>query len=668
MSNTPALIPIPQPEAGLLFGHLNQIDPHQPIQGFMRLAAQLGPIYQLEIMGRRLVMVSSQELVNELSDDSRFSKRLSMALKNIRALAGDGLFTAYNDEPNWGKAHRLLMPAFGPLGVRQMFDGMTDIADQMFTKWRRFGDQAVIDVADNMTRLTLDTIALCGFNYRFNSFYQPELHPFVDAMVGALSESGAMSRRLPLVNKLMVKQKKQFAKDIAFLKKISEQLVNERRQQPNAESKDLLDLMLQGIDSVTGERLSDENVGYQMVTFLIAGHETTSGLLSFATHLLLKHPEVMAKLRAEIDSVVGDQPLQVGHLAQLRYTEQVLFETLRLWPTAPAYTLKTENPTRLGGRYALEPDDVIFVLLPSLHRDPKAWGDDVLSFKPERFTPVGMKKIPPNAWKPFGNGARACIGRPFALQEATLVLAKMIQKFDIEAVDPNYQLEVAETLTLKPTGLMIRAKARPTHQLSATQGNATQGRPTSAANPAAETPTEGQSLSLRASLTVLYGSNAGSCKAFAEQIASQALARGHSTQVRTLDEASVDWAFDGPPQAANQPVIIVTASYEGQPTDNAKEFMDWLSLQSEDSLKGLHYAVMGCGNRQWARTYQAVPTHIDQALSQAGATRLLARGQADANVDLVADFEAWLPGLWPALASLDRVIQTSPAPVEGAAT
>ena len=164
MSNKPALIPIPQPEAGLLFGHLNQIDPHQPIQGFMRLAEQLGPIYQLEIMGRRLVMVSSQELVNELSDDSRFSKRLSLALKNIRALAGDGLFTAYNDEPNWGKAHRLLMPAFGPLGVRQMFDAMTDIADQMFTKWRRFGDQAVIDVADNMTRLTLDTIALCGFD------------------------------------------------------------------------------------------------------------------------------------------------------------------------------------------------------------------------------------------------------------------------------------------------------------------------------------------------------------------------------------------------------------------------------------------------------------------------------------------------------------------------
>ena len=644
MTHPSTLVPIPQPPSSWWLGHLNQIDKSQPIQGFMRLAKELGPIYQLNILGRRLVMVSSQALVQELSDDSRFSKRLSMALKHIRALGGDGLFTAYNEEPNWGKAHRLLMPAFGPLGVRQMFDGMTDIADQMFTKWRRFGEQAEIDVADNMTRLTLDTIALCGFNYRFNSFYQPELHPFVGAMVGALRQSGDMSRRPAWLNRLLFSQQKQFAKDVAFLKKISEHLVSERRQQTTATPKDLLDIMLQGVDSVTGERLSDENVGYQMVTFLIAGHETTSGLLSFATHLLLKHPQVMAQLSAEIDAVVGDQPLQVDHLAQLRYTEQVLFETLRLWPTAPAYTLKTDAPTTLGGRYALDPDDVIFVLLPSLHRDPQAWGPDVLEFKPERFAPEAQKKIPPHAWKPFGNGARACIGRPFALQEATLVLAKMVQQFDIEAVNPDYVLQVAETLTLKPSGLLIRAKPRmpePSRGTTPDDPTAAAPRPTSTAAVAGAPPP----LALR----VLYGSNAGSCQAFAEKIVAQATQKGFAAQLQTLDEASIEWAFDGPPSDPSTPVLIVTASYEGQPTDNAREFMDWLSLQGPDSLKGLHFCVLGCGNRQWASTYQAVPKRIDQALAEAGGTRLRPRGQADANADFLADFETWLQELWPVL-------------------
>jgi cytochrome P450/NADPH-cytochrome P450 reductase len=109
-------------------------------------------------------------------------------------------------------------------------------------------------------------------------------------------------------------------------------------------------------------------------------------------------------------------------------------------------------------------------------------------------------------------------------------------------------------------------------------------------------------------------------------------------------------------------VVIVTASYEGHPTENAKEFMDWLSLQGTGSLNGLHYCVFGCGNRQWAQTYQAIPTRIDQSLFEAGAQRFRPRGQADANGHFEADFEAWLPGLWPALRALDADA-TTPAEV-----
>ena len=141
-------------------------------------------------------VVSSQRLVDELCDERRFNKRVHGPLQQIRAFAGDGLFTAYNSEPNWAKAHRLLMPAFGPLGVRSMFDRMVDIAHQMFVKWERFGASAVIDVADNMTRLTLDTIALCAFDYRFNSFYQNEMHPFVGGD-GRCARGGRPARAPP---------------------------------------------------------------------------------------------------------------------------------------------------------------------------------------------------------------------------------------------------------------------------------------------------------------------------------------------------------------------------------------------------------------------------------------------------------------------------------------
>src|SRR5690606_14703642 len=170
---------IPQPPLKPIIGNLAEIDSTSPVQSLMRLAKRYGSFFKLEIFRRQVYIASSQELVNELCDETRFDKKVHLPLEELRALGGDGLFTAHNDEPNWAKAHRLLMPAFGPIGVRSMFPQMLDIAEQMFTRWERFGPDTVIDVADDMTRLTLDTIALCAFNYRFNSFYRNELHPFV---------------------------------------------------------------------------------------------------------------------------------------------------------------------------------------------------------------------------------------------------------------------------------------------------------------------------------------------------------------------------------------------------------------------------------------------------------------------------------------------------------
>lgn len=219
------------------------------------------------------------------------AKAVHEALEQLRDLAGDGLFTAYNDEPNWGKAHRLLMPSFGPMAMKDYFPQMLDIAEQMMVRWERFGPEAQINVAEDMTRLTLDTIALCAFDVRFNSFYSEQSHPFVGAMVGALTEAGARGDRVPGVQPLLINKNRQYRNDIATMQRIAEEIVTARVSGPTGHtSEDLLGRMLVAVDPVTGERLSEENLRHQMATFLIAGHETPSGLLSFATHLLLAHP------------------------------------------------------------------------------------------------------------------------------------------------------------------------------------------------------------------------------------------------------------------------------------------------------------------------------------------------------------------------------------------
>lgn len=656
-----ALQRIPQPDTTLLLGNLLDLESAAPIQGFMRLAKTFGPIYKLDVLGRTLLIVSSQELVHELSDEQRFEKKLHASLVNLRKLAGDGLFTAYNDEPNWGKAHRLLMPAFGPLGIRGMFGQMLDIATQLMVRWERFGEDAVIDVADNMTRLTLDTIALCAFGYRFNSFYQNEMHPFVGAMVDALSEAGARTRRPPVANRLKLLTNRKFEHDLAMLQGLADDLVAQRRRQPRdaAAQKDLLDIMLGGRDPATGEGLSDENIRNQLVTFLIAGHETTSGLLSFAIHLLLRNPETLARARAEVDAVMGSEAPRLDHLPRMRYLEQVLMETLRLWPTAPAYAVSAREDTVIGGRWPIAESIVLLVLIPMLHRDTTAWGPDVEAFRPERFAPDAYAALPPDAWKPFGTGQRACIGRLFAMQEAQLVLAMVLQRFDLIAHDPSYQLVVAETLTLKPSGLRIRVRRRDRSGAASPSAPV----PRTATSPTAASSVRAQPTTATGSaaapggppVLVLFGSNTGSAEAFAQRIASDAAAHGFTGSVAPLD----DHAEALPKEGA---VIIVTASYEGEPPDNARRFVTTVEATAPGRLDGLLYAVFGCGNRQWSRTWQAVPRRIDAALAAAGATRLRPPGETDSGGDFFGAFDDWYATLWAELGA--KLAVSAPAAVD----
>ncbi|APW58772.1 Bifunctional cytochrome P450/NADPH--P450 reductase 2 [Paludisphaera borealis] len=641
---------IPQPTIYPVVRNLPAIDQDAPIQSMMRLADEFGPFYRLSFPGQELLVASSHALVDELCDPSRFDKKVHEPLRQLRDLVDDGLFTAETSDPNWGAAHRILMPAFAPGALHDQFDGMADVADQMLLKWERYGPAQRIDVADEMTRLTLDTIALCGFGYRFNSFYRDGMHPFVGAMVRGLAEAGGRSRRVPLQTRLMLRTRRQYAEDLRLMRQVADELIAERKKQPRPEARDLLNRMLLAADPATGERLSEENIRNQMVTFLIAGHETTSGLLTFALYELLRNPEFLERARSEVDAVLGGDAPRVEHLARLGYLDQVLKETLRLWPTAPAFAVQPEQGDAAVGGYPVRSGETVLVLLPTLHRDPAVWGADADRFDPDRMAPEAFDKLPPNAWKPFGTGQRACIGRGFAMQEATLVLASVLQRFDLAPADPDYQLRIKETLTLKPDGFFIRARRR--DRAVARRTSSTPGGRSVAVEPSPSGPAGGRPL------RVLFGSNSGSSEAFAQRIATDARARGYAASLGPLDSAAGGLGTDGP-------VVIVTASYEGQPPENARRFVQWLEGAPAGACTGVRYAVFGCGNRDWARTYQAVPKKIDELIERAGGTRLVPRGEADGRGDFFGDFDRWYASFWGRLdgrpgPAVDRV-DPSPA-------
>ncbi|TVY56947.1 Bifunctional cytochrome P450/NADPH--P450 reductase [Lachnellula cervina] len=658
------ITPIPGPLGLPFLGNaLSFLGEETPILGFERLADIYGPIYQVVFKGTRTIVVSSAAILEELVDEKRFQKLPPLAFSNDSKARG--LFAAATDDPDWGQAHRILIPEMGPLSTDKMFDDMKDIANQLVLKWARKGPEDRILLTDDFTRLTLDTIALCTMKYRFNSFYSSEMHPYVDAMMNVLQESGSRSTRPAFISALHFSENAKFQESEEILKKTAQQIIDNRRANP-VDEKDLLNAMIYGKDPKTGLAMRDELIAAQMTTFLIAGHETTSGLLSFTFMYLLKNSSTYLKAQKEVDDAVGKGPINLEDLKKLKYLTACLREALRLSPTATALSKKI-NPeshqpfTFLNKTYKVESADRIFVLLGKSQRDPAVYGEDAAEFKPERMLDEDFNTLPDGAWKPFGNGVRACIGRPFAWQEALLVAAITLQHFDLRLDDPSYELRIKQTLTIKPKDLYVRTTLRDgidatslDHQLHGTTPNTKEKvLPQSSVPPA-----KGK----HAPMTVLYGSNTGTCLALAQRLSSDALARGFDAEVLDMDSA-----VENLPR--NQPVVIITPSYEGQPPDNAERFMTWLGQRKKEDLVGVKFAVFGCGHKDWARTFHLIPKLADELMAGSGGQRIVPMGLSDLTEgNVFGDFEDWEEEvLWPKLTLDETDISQLSVPVSAIA-
>jgi unspecific monooxygenase len=459
----PRLDLIPHPPHRLpLVGDLLGAHVRTPVQDSMRIGGSLGPIFRRKAFGKEIVFVWGAELAAELADESRFAKHVGLGVANLRPVAGDGLFTAYNHEPNWQLAHDILAPGFSRDAMAGYHPLMLDVARQLTARWDASESAGrSVDVPGDMTKLTLETIARTGFGHDFGSFERSRPHPFVTAMVGTLSYAQRRNVVPPALAPLLLRgATKRNAADMAYLNRTVDDVVAARRAASDPGDGDLLDRMLEVAHPETGERLSAENIRRQVITFLVAGHETTSGALSFALHYLSRSPEVLARAQAEVDEVWGDaEEPAYEQVAKLRYLRRVLDESLRLWPTAPGFSRQALHDTTIGGTHPVRAGAWALVLATLLHRDPAAWGDRPEEFDPDRFAPSAVRARPAHVFKPFGTGARACIGRQFALHEATLVLGLLLRRYDLHA-DPGYRLRVAERLTLMPDGLTLRLTRR----------------------------------------------------------------------------------------------------------------------------------------------------------------------------------------------------------------
>lgn len=461
---TPVTFPHPQwrlPIAGDLFT-TNLVT---PCQGLAKDLVAHGGIVEQRLFNRSFLVTSRADLINDINDETKWEKHVSPSLEKLRSVAGDGLFTALNDEPNWSRAHNILAPAFTKTAMSSYHPSMLATVDELIGAWMVAADRNQwIDVTSAANRLTTEIVARAGIGHSFNRLGDTATDPFIATVQRQLKFANRRTDAIPFYDRLFRQAdlKQHVVDKAALLDRVAE-LITARRAAPLESGTDMLDIMLNTADPETGDRLDDANIINQILTLLVAGSETSANAIAFALHYLAQNPALAEAAREELDgrwpaSAVPD--FTFDDVAKLRYLRRIVDETLRLWPIAPGYFRKAKTATTIGPEaYPFEAGGWIFVLLLAAHRDPAAWGPDADEFNPDRFLTERVRELPAHVYKPFGTGARACIGRQFAIHEIMLSLAAILHQFDLEP-EPGYTLTVSETMTLKPDSLRLRVRRR----------------------------------------------------------------------------------------------------------------------------------------------------------------------------------------------------------------
>jgi unspecific monooxygenase len=386
-----------------------------------------------------------------LVDNYENYTRTPAGIRVLRPMLGQGVLIA--EGRAWKHQRRTLAPAFTPRAVTSLVPHMVAVTDETIAKLRTVGS-APIDLREAMQRMTLEIAGRTMFSFGMDR-HGPVLRDFVMEYGERLAHPHFLDMLLPLgwpspQDFSRARFRKRWTQFVS-------QLMAERRaagKNEGAPPRDLFDLMGAARDPETGEAFSDEQLGDEVATMILAGHETTATALFWALYLLALDPATQDAVAAEVASTNVDGGLEIE---RLKFTRAVVDETMRLYPPAFLIARAATAPDTIAGM-AVKKNDIILIAPWLLHRHEKLWHDPS-AFVPARFMPPAP---PPDrfAYLPFGVGARVCIGAHFALVEATLALAKLIGAFRVELLDKEPVMPIGIVTTQPDRSPMFMISSR----------------------------------------------------------------------------------------------------------------------------------------------------------------------------------------------------------------
>ena len=421
-----------------------------PIGTFLDAADRYGDIVHLKAGPYHGFLIADPADIKHVLQDNARNYHKSPLYQRLRDTLGNGLLTS--EDAFWLRQRRLAQPAFHRQRLIAMTDAMVSCTEQMLERWQQpaaTGDG--VDLVAEMMAVTQAIIVRTMFSTDLGSAADVvnRTWPIINRRIGETFWSTKLETSLPLP------ANRRFAHALHELDSVVYRIIANRRESGRDES-DLLSMFLSARDEETGASMTDQQLRDEVMTMLLAGHETTSLTLSWTYYLLSQHPEAGRSIAAEVDRVIGNERPGFQHVEHLTFTRRVLEESLRLYPPAWGFSRLALGDDEIGG-YRVPKGSIVFVIPFVVHRRAKLWPDPG-RFDPQRFAPEHESTRPRFSYIPFGGGPRGCIGNQFAMLEAQLIVASIAQRYQIELV-PGQKIEPEPLITLRPAPA-IRARIR----------------------------------------------------------------------------------------------------------------------------------------------------------------------------------------------------------------
>ena len=447
-------------------------EPQQGRPGLIRLLATLKrnplecwseeffeqPVARVELPFLEALLLHDPAAIKHVLVENAANYRKDPIQRRILATGlSDGLLSVEGDR--WETQRRTLAPLFARRTVASFADAMLEAVARLTDRWHNLAPGSTIDVAAEFTLLTLNVLALTIFADGIGGDFD-EFGAAMRAYFGCIGRIGALDL-LGLPDYVPRPGRKRLRRTMGYFEGAIDAIIAARRRRLDSPAdstapEDLLTLLLRALDPSSGQSMSPAEVRSNILTFLSAGHETTANTLTWSAFLLSQSPYWYARVREEADAELADH--RGGLVDRLVVSKAVIDEALRLYPPIAALSRSPAEADVIGD-LKVTPRSLIVIAPYILHRHRRLWERPDI-FDPSRFLPTAKANIPRFAYMPFGAGPRTCIGSSFASQEATLVLATLVHRFDMQLL-PGAHVWPLQKITLRPAhGLPMRITPR----------------------------------------------------------------------------------------------------------------------------------------------------------------------------------------------------------------